>query len=87
MSFSSSSASGSLSKDSGSTMTWHVEHAHERSQAPVGQHTGRKMDERPTLQVDVVLVRERQEVVALVALDRLDRVALRVDKVDLDAGR
>lgn len=45
------------------------------------------MDERPTLQVNVVLVRERQEVVALVTLDRLDRVALRVDKVDLDAER
>lgn len=40
----------------------------------------------PTLKVDVVLVRERQQVVALVSLDRLDGVPLRVDVRDLDTA-
>lgn len=41
----------------------------------------------PTLEVDVVLVSERKEVVARVSLNRLNRISLGVDKVDLDAGR
>lgn len=39
-----------------------------------------------TLKINVVLVSKGKEVVALVTLDRLDRVALRVDKVHLDSG-
>lgn len=66
-------------------MTWHVEHAQERSHAPVP--VSPRLGGPRTLEIDVVLVRERQEVVALVALDRLDRVALGVDKVHLDAAR
>jgi hypothetical protein len=39
------------------------------------------------LEVDIVLVRERKQVVALAPLNRLDQLAVRADKVDLDAGR
>lgn len=82
MSFSSSSASGSLSKISGSRMTWHVEHATERSHAPDVQRQQTRpaplqpLAALPTLKVHVVLVRKRQQVVALLALDGLDLVAL-----------
>lgn len=40
----------------------------------------------PTLKVDVVLVGEGQQVVALVPLDRLDEVSLRVDVGHLDTA-
>lgn len=86
MSFSSSVGSGRRSYTSGSRITWQVEHAHERSHAPTiagrqeeiaavstlaAVDSERKGSGR-TLEVDVMLVGDGQDVVALVGLDRPD---------------
>lgn len=39
-----------------------------------------------TLKINIILVSKGEEVVALITLDRLDRVTLRVYEVHLDSG-
>jgi hypothetical protein len=90
MLFSSSSASGNALKCFGERMMWHVEHATEPSHAPAGrwdvstdmcdERTGQGGNEGESgqagraFEVDVVLVRNAEDVVTLVPLDRLDQL-------------